>query len=101
MEQFRIYPSYQVLKVGDTIPDIAEGKNAGVWTAAVFSTSNEIGYSWQEFQSLSPEMQQTRIASARCILESGRPDGLLLSLAELPAFIDKLNQQMSLGMRPS
>jgi phosphonatase-like hydrolase len=37
MARFQIRDSRAVLKVGDTVVDIEEGKNAGAWTAAVLS----------------------------------------------------------------
>ena len=37
-----------VVKVRDTISDIKEGVNAGVWTAGVIEGSSELGLSQQE-----------------------------------------------------
>ena len=37
MRKLNIIDPKQILKVGDTVSDIQEGKNAGVWTAAILS----------------------------------------------------------------
>ena len=39
MQQFNITDGRKVLKIGDTIVDVQEGKNAGVWTVAVLTGS--------------------------------------------------------------
>ena len=39
MEQLSITDGNKVLKIGDTVVDIQEGKNAGVWTVAVLTGS--------------------------------------------------------------
>jgi phosphonoacetaldehyde hydrolase len=40
----QIYPMEAFVKVGDTLPDIEEGLNAGMWTVAVALTGNEMGF---------------------------------------------------------
>lgn len=49
-----------VLKVGDTVSDIREGKNAGVTTFGVVIGSSEMGLSREEYESLSEEEQKQR-----------------------------------------
>ena len=39
MERFNITDGSKVLKIGDTVVDIQEGKNAGAWTVAVLTGS--------------------------------------------------------------
>jgi len=41
MERFNVDNPKNVIKVGDTVADIMEGKNAGVWTVAVLSGTQE------------------------------------------------------------
>ena len=47
-----VYPMCAIVKIGDTIPDIQEGLNAGMWTIAVAATGNELGLSQPEAESL-------------------------------------------------
>lgn len=46
------------IKVGDTISDIREGVQAGVWTVGVVEGSSQLGLSQQEYQQLSTEVQE-------------------------------------------
>ena len=41
--QLGVYPPEAVVKIGDTLPDIDEGLNAGAWAVGVTLTGNEIG----------------------------------------------------------
>jgi len=45
MEATGVYPPQAVVAVGDTVPDVQAGLNAGVWTVAVAQTGNEVGLS--------------------------------------------------------
>ena len=45
----------KVIKVGDTLSDIEEGKNAKVYTIAVVEGSSEMGLRQHEFEALSPQ----------------------------------------------
>ena len=39
MQQFKITDGQKVVKIGDTVVDVQEGKNAGAWTVAVLTGS--------------------------------------------------------------
>ena len=43
-----VYPPSAIVKVGDTIVDLDEGRNAGMWTVAVAMTGNELGLGPEE-----------------------------------------------------
>lgn len=51
-----------VLKVGDTVSDILEGKNAGVLTAGIVEGSSEMGLSEEEYEALSAPEKEIRSA---------------------------------------
>lgn len=55
MEELKIDSVEKVIKVGDTISDIREGKNAGVFTIGVLEGSSVIGLSREEFEALPKE----------------------------------------------
>ena len=52
-----VYPMESIVKIGDTLPDIEEGLNAGMWTIGLAKTGNEIGLTEQEIEDLSKDMQ--------------------------------------------
>ena len=99
MEKFGIYPSSAVLKVGDTVPDIEEGKNAGVWSYGVSHTSCEVGLTKTEFYKLSDEARNEKIAKAEQKLLTAGAHGVLSTIAEVPKLIDELNARLAKGER--
>ena len=71
--------SVKVVKVGDTISDIREGVQAGVWTVGVVEGSSQLGLS----QQLSTEVQEDVCRKA----EIGfRQAGAQLSSGICPSF---------------
>ncbi len=78
------------IKVGDTVSDIQEGLNAGVWSAGVVEGSSELGYSWEEWQDLSVD---ARSSAVRRVAETFRKAGahfVVRNLSQLPALIEAL-----------
>ena len=48
MQNLGVYPADAVVKIGDTIPDIESGINAGCWSIGVAKTGNMLGISLEE-----------------------------------------------------
>lgn len=60
MEKLQISSADALVKVGDTISDIREGKNAGVFTIGVLEGSSLIGLSKEEYEAL-PESRREQV----------------------------------------
>ena len=72
-----------VLKVGDTVSDIREGKNAGVTTFGVVIGSSEMGLSREEYESLSEEEQKQRCEQVAEKFLAAGADRAILNLEDL------------------
>lgn len=86
MRHFQNLSLEEVIKVGDTISDIKEGKNAGVLSIAVTEGSSEMGLSLAEYKSLSKEeMDQRNQQTAEKFYQHGADFCVknLLELAEI------------------
>jgi phosphonoacetaldehyde hydrolase len=67
-----VYPLSQMVKIGDTIADIQEGKNAGMWTIGLTKSGNELGLSLTEANAADPIWLAEKIAYAgRKLLNAG------------------------------
>lgn len=67
-----VYPLNQMVKIGDTIADIQEGKNAGMWTIGLTKSGNELGLSLAEVNAADPIWLAGKIAhSGRKLLNAG------------------------------
>jgi len=54
------YPMEAVVKIGDTIPDIEEGLNAGTWTIGTALSGNELGLTQEDMAKLEDDVLQVR-----------------------------------------
>lgn len=88
-------PSVQeAVKVGDTLSDIREGVNAGVWSVGVITGGNELGITPEEYAALpAGELARRKEEVRRRMLAAGA-HRVLDTLAELPACIEELNARI-------
>lgn len=54
-----------VVKVGDTISDLKEGLNSGVWTIGVIKGSSELGFNEEEIKNISLEELELKMKKVR------------------------------------
>ncbi|MFC2947031.1 phosphonoacetaldehyde hydrolase [Virgibacillus sediminis] len=92
MEALKLTAAKNVIKVGDTIPDIEEANNAGVWSVGVIIGSSEMGLSADEFNALSEEDQEKAITKTRQTFLQNGAHFTIKSMSELPAIIEQINQ---------
>lgn len=95
METLKLTAARHVVKVGDTVPDIEEALNAGVWCAAVIIGSSEMGLSEEEFHALSALEQEELIAGVEKTFKEHGADFTIRTLGELPGVIEEINQRMT------
>ena len=86
---------FSVLKYGDTISDIKEGLNAGVWTVGVILGSNELGLTEEEVQKMPAEELKKRMMEVRKRMYAAGAHYVVDSIEELPALIDCINARMA------
>jgi phosphonoacetaldehyde hydrolase len=101
IEALKLSATWKVVKVGDTISDIKEGLNAGVWSVGVIIGSSEMGLSYQEFEELTKIKRNEVIKSVeQSFLEAGA-DFTINTMLELPELIKKINQLIGEGRKPN
>ena len=89
-------PSVQsVIKYGDTIADIKEGVNAGVWTVGVILGSNEMGLTQEETGKLPAEELNRRMAAVRKRMYMAGAHYVVNTIAELPEIFEIINHKMN------
>jgi phosphonoacetaldehyde hydrolase len=98
--RLRVYPMWSLVKVGDTEADIAEGRNAGMWTIGVGRTGNEVGLSEREWSDLAPDRQNALAAVARDHLRASGADYVIDAVADADAVLDEIDARLGRGERP-
>lgn len=98
--ELRVYPMEAVVKVGDTLPDIAEGLNAGMWTIGVAKTGNAIGLNEAEINALEPQVLRAQLERAyQQMLEAGA-HYVIDGIWDVPALLDDIQARLSRGEKP-
>lgn len=84
----------QAVKFGDTLADIREGVNAGVWSVGVILGSNEMGLTQEETEALSPQERRQRMADVRQRMYRAGAHYVVDTIEELPGLIELLNERI-------
>jgi phosphonoacetaldehyde hydrolase len=95
-----VYPMAALVKIGDTVADVEEGLNAGMWTVAVSRTGNEVGLSEAEQRALPPDELAARVATATRRLAQAGAHYVIESIADSPSVLDKIAQRLARGEQP-
>jgi phosphonoacetaldehyde hydrolase len=99
-QQLGVYPMAACVKVGDTVPDIEEGLNAGMWTVGVAKTGNEMGLLPEVIAALSPEDYQKRLAAARARLGMAGAHYVVESITDLGPVVAEIGARLRAGEGP-
>jgi phosphonoacetaldehyde hydrolase len=98
--KLQIYPMEAMVKAGDTISDIGEGLNAGMWTVGFTRSGNELGLTQEESESLPPGDLEARISGiCRRYREAGA-HYVVEGIWELMPVIEDIEKRLSLGETP-
>ena len=84
-----------ILKYGDTIADIKEGRNAKVWTVGVILGSNEMGLTEKEVADMPDQELETRKAEVRKRMLDAGAHFVVDTIKELPSVIDTINKKLN------
>lgn len=98
--RLRTYPLYTMVKVGDTISDIEEGLNAGMWTVAVARTGNMIGLTEDQLTALPAAEQAARLDTSRRKLRQGGAHYVVDAVADFHPLLDRIEERLAKGERP-
>jgi phosphonoacetaldehyde hydrolase len=99
-KRLRAFPMHAVVKVGDTLPDVYEGLDAGMWTIGLAKTGNEVGLNLAEIEALAPDDRAARIARARARLEGAGAHYVVDAIGDVPAVLDAIDARLARGDKP-
>ncbi len=96
----QIYPLFNCVKIGDTESDIAEGRNAGMWTIGVTRSGNAVGLTESDWSKLDPEQQRTLLDCAELELRSAGAHYTAETVAHVLPILDEITERIARGERP-
>ena len=88
MEELNIKSVDEVIKVGDTVSDILEGKNAGVISVGIIEGSSEMGLTMEEYNNLSKENKEKEIERVKKTYKNAGADYII---NDIRGIIDIIN----------
>ena len=95
-----VFPMAAMVKVGDTVVDIEEGLNAGMWTVGLALSGNMVGLAEAEFARLSQEkVAALRQEIAPRFFAAGA-HYVVDTIADLPGILDEIDARVRRGEQP-
>jgi phosphonoacetaldehyde hydrolase len=98
--RLQVYPMEAMVKLGDTLPDLEEGLNAGMWTIGVTLSGNEFGLTKQQVSALSPETLQTRRQQAYEKMHRAGAHYVVDGIWDCLPAIHEIGERLRQGERP-
>ena len=92
MEALKVSSVDAVVKVGDTVADIKEGKSAGIISIGIVEGSSIMGLSEEEYEQLSDVQKEENIRRVQKVYESCGADYIIMNMSELPALIETIEK---------
>jgi len=99
-KKLQVYPMESIVKIGDTLPDIWEGLNAGMWTIGLAKTGNEMGLTLKEIDALDPETRERRLKRAYDRLAQAGAHYVVDGIGDVEPLLDEIQARLSRGDKP-
>ena len=98
--QLGVYPMQAMVKVGDTLVDIEEGLNAGMWSVGISLAGNLIGLTEAEVAALSSEERDAARSANEAQLYRAGAHYVIDGIWDLPNVLDAIEARLMHGERP-
>ena len=99
-ELLGVFPMESIVKVGDTLPDVAEGLNAGMWTIGLAKTGNEIGLTREQIDALDPQDCRQRVDRAYDRMYRAGAHYVVDGIADIMPCLDEIEHRLARGEQP-
>jgi phosphonoacetaldehyde hydrolase len=93
-QMLNVYPLSRCVKIGDTVSDIEEGRNAGMWTIGITRTGNMIGVDEEGWKCLAESEKQSRLKEAGEILLAAGADFIAEDLAACDSILAVIEERL-------
>jgi len=98
--KLQVYPLAAYVKIGDTLVDIEEGLNAGMWTIGLALSGNELGLTQAQAAALSPEVLAARRKQISARMYQAGAHYVVDGIWDCMPVIHEINYRLSRSERP-
>lgn len=95
-----VFPMQALIKVGDTLPDIEEGLNAGMWTVGLSLTGNLVGLTEEQVGALTPQARASASQKAANQLYQAGAHYVIDGIWDLPKALNDIQSRLAHGEHP-
>jgi phosphonoacetaldehyde hydrolase len=99
-QKMGIFPMAAMVKVGDTLVDMEEGLNAGMWTVGLSLSGNLLGLTEAEVEALPIEKRASENQRAAQRLYQAGAHYVVDGIWDLPSALDKISSRIERGEMP-
>jgi len=92
-----VYPPTTCVKIGDTVVDIEEGRNAGMWTIGLTRTGNLVGLDGAQWAQLPATTKKAQLDNAKKILIEAGADFVAEDLVSCNQVLAKIERRLRNG----
>ncbi|MGA7242139.1 MAG: phosphonoacetaldehyde hydrolase [Terracidiphilus sp.] len=90
-----VYPPSTCVKIGDTVIDVVEGKNAGMWTIGLTKTGNLVGVNQKQWEQLPEASKKERLKDAESALIKAGADYVAEDLASCNEALAEIEERLN------
>jgi phosphonoacetaldehyde hydrolase len=98
--EMRLSATAAAVKVGDTVSDMEEALNAGMWAVGVTGTGNETGLGAAELHALPAHERKLLLEKAGDMLKRGGAHFVVSSVAAIEPVLERIESRLASGKRP-
>lgn len=95
-----VYPMEAMVKIGDTVSDVREGLNAGMWTVALSKSGNELGLPLEQVRAMPPSELAGRLAAIEDRLVAAGAHYVIEDISQAPGVLADISDRLSQGELP-
>ncbi len=98
--ELEVYPMAAMVKIGDTVSDIQEGLNAGMWTVALTKSGSDLGLSQKEVEFLSTEELDARLEAIASRFRAEGAHYVVEDIGQCRDVLEAIHTRLASGERP-
>ena len=95
-----VFPFNQMIKVGDTVADIKEGLNAGMWTIGFTKSGNEIGFSEEGIKNVPEDVLKSKTKAAESKLKDTGAHYVVDGIWDILPIVEEISNRIENGEKP-
>ena len=100
MEALGVFPPAAVVNIGDTLPDVASGRNAGTWSVGITKTGNMLGLDLETTQATPTQALQLKLDQAAAEMLEHGAHTFVEAFADCLSCIDEFENCIAGGEQP-